>query len=116
MVTALTPLELEGFCIVRGLDKKSVPVSLRPLLSSRMQTEWLGSTGILKARRLKLKRRDSFPRNLLPSPMASSPHTVTLDVASVEPDHQINHNWCIFDLLQVKLDSSSIPTTGNPMQ
>ncbi len=79
MVTPLTPLELEGFCIVRGLDKKSVPVSLRPLQSSRMRTEWLGSTGILKARWLKLKRGDPFPRNLLPSPMASRiPSLLTL--------------------------------------
>lgn len=40
------------------------------------------------------------------------PHNITLDVASAEPDHQINQNWFLSGLLQVKLDSSTIPTTG----
>ena len=39
------------------------------------------------------------------------PHTITLDVASAEPDHQINQNWFLSGLLQVKLDSSTTPTT-----
>ncbi|KAH9003645.1 peptide N-acetyl-beta-D-glucosaminyl asparaginase amidase A-domain-containing protein, partial [Lactarius hatsudake] len=41
------------------------------------------------------------------------PHNITLDVASAEPDHQINENWYLSGLLQVNLDSSSLPTTGN---
>ncbi|KAH9037494.1 peptide N-acetyl-beta-D-glucosaminyl asparaginase amidase A-domain-containing protein [Lactarius pseudohatsudake] len=41
------------------------------------------------------------------------PHTITLDVASAEPDHQINKNWYLSGLLQVNLDSSTSPTTGN---
>ncbi|KAI9451406.1 peptide N-acetyl-beta-D-glucosaminyl asparaginase amidase A-domain-containing protein [Lactarius psammicola] len=42
------------------------------------------------------------------------PHTITLDVASAELDnHEINQNWFISGLLQVTLDSSEIPTTGN---
>jgi len=40
------------------------------------------------------------------------PHNITLDVASAEPDHQINQNWFVSGLLQVKLDSSTVPTTG----
>ncbi|KAH8988323.1 peptide N-acetyl-beta-D-glucosaminyl asparaginase amidase A-domain-containing protein [Lactarius akahatsu] len=40
------------------------------------------------------------------------PHNITLDIASAEPDHQINQNWFISGLLQVKLDSSTAPTTG----
>ncbi len=40
------------------------------------------------------------------------PHSITLDVASAEPDHQINQNWFLSGLLQVKLDSSTVPTTG----
>ncbi|KAI9435804.1 peptide N-acetyl-beta-D-glucosaminyl asparaginase amidase A-domain-containing protein [Lactarius indigo] len=40
------------------------------------------------------------------------PHNITLDVASAEPDHQINQNWFLSGLLQVKLDSSTAPTTG----
>ncbi|KAH9068071.1 peptide N-acetyl-beta-D-glucosaminyl asparaginase amidase A-domain-containing protein [Lactarius deliciosus] len=39
-------------------------------------------------------------------------HNITLDVASAEPDHQINQNWFVSGLLQVKLDSSTAPTTG----
>lgn len=39
-------------------------------------------------------------------------HSITLDVASAEPDHQINQNWFLSGLLQVKLDSSTLPTTG----
>ncbi|KAH9037478.1 peptide N-acetyl-beta-D-glucosaminyl asparaginase amidase A-domain-containing protein [Lactarius pseudohatsudake] len=41
------------------------------------------------------------------------PHTITLDVASAEPDHQINNTWYLSGLLQVNLDSSTSPTTGN---
>ncbi|KAH9008587.1 peptide N-acetyl-beta-D-glucosaminyl asparaginase amidase A-domain-containing protein [Lactarius deliciosus] len=41
------------------------------------------------------------------------PHNITLDVASAEPDHQINENWYLSGLLQVNLDSSTLPTTGN---
>ncbi|KAH8982208.1 peptide N-acetyl-beta-D-glucosaminyl asparaginase amidase A-domain-containing protein [Lactarius akahatsu] len=41
------------------------------------------------------------------------PHNITLDVASAEPDHQINQNWFLSGLLQVKLDSSTLPTTGH---
>ncbi|KAH9177903.1 subtilisin-like protein [Lactarius sanguifluus] len=41
------------------------------------------------------------------------PHNITLDVASAESDHQINQNWYLSGLLQVNLDSSTLPTTGN---
>ncbi|KAI9451409.1 peptide N-acetyl-beta-D-glucosaminyl asparaginase amidase A-domain-containing protein [Lactarius psammicola] len=42
------------------------------------------------------------------------PHTITLDVASAElNNHQINQRWFVSGLLQVTLDSSEIPTTGN---
>ncbi|KAH9177904.1 peptide N-acetyl-beta-D-glucosaminyl asparaginase amidase A-domain-containing protein [Lactarius sanguifluus] len=41
------------------------------------------------------------------------PHKITLDVASAESDHQINQNWYLSGLLQVNLDSSTLPTTGN---
>ncbi|KAH9177901.1 peptide N-acetyl-beta-D-glucosaminyl asparaginase amidase A-domain-containing protein [Lactarius sanguifluus] len=41
------------------------------------------------------------------------PHNITLDVASAESDHQINPNWYLSGLLQVNLDSSTLPTTGN---
>ncbi|KAH9177897.1 peptide N-acetyl-beta-D-glucosaminyl asparaginase amidase A-domain-containing protein [Lactarius sanguifluus] len=40
-------------------------------------------------------------------------HNITLDVASAESDHQINQNWYLSGLLQVNLDSSTSPTTGN---
>ncbi|KAI9432688.1 peptide N-acetyl-beta-D-glucosaminyl asparaginase amidase A-domain-containing protein [Lactarius indigo] len=40
-------------------------------------------------------------------------HNITIDVASAEPDHQINPNWFLSGLLQVNLDSSTLPTTGN---
>ncbi|KAI9435802.1 peptide N-acetyl-beta-D-glucosaminyl asparaginase amidase A-domain-containing protein [Lactarius indigo] len=40
------------------------------------------------------------------------PHNITLDVASAEPDHQINQNWFLSGLLHVKFDSSTKPTTG----
>ncbi|KAH9981290.1 peptide N-acetyl-beta-D-glucosaminyl asparaginase amidase A-domain-containing protein [Lactifluus volemus] len=40
------------------------------------------------------------------------PHNITLDVASAESSHRINQNWFVSGLLQVKLDPSSIPTTG----
>ncbi|KAH9054088.1 peptide N-acetyl-beta-D-glucosaminyl asparaginase amidase A-domain-containing protein [Lactarius vividus] len=41
------------------------------------------------------------------------PHNITLDVASAEPNHQINQSWYLSGLLQVNLDSSTSPTTGN---
>ncbi|KAH8978225.1 peptide N-acetyl-beta-D-glucosaminyl asparaginase amidase A-domain-containing protein [Lactarius akahatsu] len=41
------------------------------------------------------------------------PHNITLDVASAESDHHINENWYLSGLLQVNLDSSTLPTTGN---
>ncbi|KAH8978891.1 peptide N-acetyl-beta-D-glucosaminyl asparaginase amidase A-domain-containing protein [Lactarius hatsudake] len=41
------------------------------------------------------------------------PHTITLDVASAESGHDINQNWYLSGLLQVNLDSSTLPTTGN---
>ncbi|KAH9040907.1 peptide N-acetyl-beta-D-glucosaminyl asparaginase amidase A-domain-containing protein [Lactarius deliciosus] len=41
------------------------------------------------------------------------PHTITLDVASAESDHDINQNWYLSGLLQVNLDSSTLPTAGN---
>jgi len=44
------------------------------------------------------------------------PHNITFDVASAEPDHQINQNWYLSGLLQVKLDSSMVPTTGKITQ
>jgi Peptide N-acetyl-beta-D-glucosaminyl asparaginase amidase A len=40
------------------------------------------------------------------------PHNITLDVVSAESSHRINQNWFVSGLLQVKLDPSSIPTTG----
>lgn len=44
------------------------------------------------------------------------PHNITLDVASAEDDHQINQNWFVSGLLQVKLDPSNLPTTGRITQ
>ncbi|KAH9158651.1 hypothetical protein EDB89DRAFT_2060762, partial [Lactarius sanguifluus] len=41
------------------------------------------------------------------------PHKITLDVASAESDHQINQKWYLSGLLQVNVDSSTSPTTGN---
>ncbi|KAH9030851.1 peptide N-acetyl-beta-D-glucosaminyl asparaginase amidase A-domain-containing protein [Lactarius deliciosus] len=41
------------------------------------------------------------------------PHNITLDVASAESNHQINQNWYLSGVLQVNLDSSTLPTTGN---
>ncbi|KAF5391346.1 hypothetical protein D9757_001888 [Collybiopsis confluens] len=41
------------------------------------------------------------------------PHNFTLDVVSAEGDHSINGNWYVSGLLQVLLDRSSRPTTGN---
>lgn len=41
------------------------------------------------------------------------PHNITLDVVSAESDHTINSNWYVSGLLQVQLDSSDTPTTGN---
>ena len=49
----------------------------------------------------------------IPTLTDGKPHNVTLDVASAEPNHQIDQNWYLSGLLQVKLDSSSKPTTGN---
>jgi Peptide N-acetyl-beta-D-glucosaminyl asparaginase amidase A len=40
------------------------------------------------------------------------PHNITLDVASAESSHRINQNWFVSGLLQVKLDPSSLHTTG----
>ncbi|KAI9432687.1 peptide N-acetyl-beta-D-glucosaminyl asparaginase amidase A-domain-containing protein [Lactarius indigo] len=42
-----------------------------------------------------------------------APHNITIDVASAEPDHQTNQTWFLSGLLQVNLDSSTLPTTGN---
>ncbi|KAF8259671.1 peptide N-acetyl-beta-D-glucosaminyl asparaginase amidase A-domain-containing protein [Lactarius quietus] len=44
------------------------------------------------------------------------PHNITFDVASAEPDHQINQTWYLSGLLYVKLDSSNVPTTGKITQ
>jgi hypothetical protein len=41
------------------------------------------------------------------------PHNITLDVASAETDHTINQNWFVSGLVQVLLDKSGKPTTGN---
>ncbi|KAH9170693.1 peptide-N4-(N-acetyl-beta-glucosaminyl)asparagine amidase A [Lactarius sanguifluus] len=40
-------------------------------------------------------------------------HNITLDVVSAESDHQISENWYLSGLLQVNLDSSTLPTKGN---
>ena len=48
----------------------------------------------------------------IPTLTDGKPHTITLNVASAEKDHQINQNWFLSGLLQVKLDSSTTPTTG----
>ncbi|VDB82939.1 unnamed protein product [Peniophora sp. CBMAI 1063] len=42
-----------------------------------------------------------------------NPHMITLDVVSAETDHAINQNWFISGLVQVLVDSTSEPTTGN---
>lgn len=42
-----------------------------------------------------------------------SPHNITLDVVSAESNHTINSNWYVSGLLQIELDSTSTPTTGN---
>ncbi|KAE9396036.1 hypothetical protein BT96DRAFT_922388 [Gymnopus androsaceus JB14] len=42
-----------------------------------------------------------------------APHNFTLDVVSAETNHSINQNWYVSGLLQVILDTSSKPTTGN---
>lgn len=39
-------------------------------------------------------------------------HTITLDVVSSEPGHEINSNWLISGNIQVLLDESNKPTTG----
>ncbi|KAH9013770.1 peptide N-acetyl-beta-D-glucosaminyl asparaginase amidase A-domain-containing protein [Lactarius pseudohatsudake] len=49
----------------------------------------------------------------IPILVNGQPHNITFDVASAEPDHQINPNWYLSGLLQVNLDSSTLPTTGN---
>jgi hypothetical protein len=41
------------------------------------------------------------------------PHNITLEVASAETDHVINQNWFVSGLVQVQLDSTDTPTTGN---
>jgi hypothetical protein len=41
------------------------------------------------------------------------PHNITLDVVSAERDHTINANWFVSGVLQVLLDPSDEPTTGN---
>lgn len=40
-------------------------------------------------------------------------HVVTIDVCSGEDDHAILQNWYVSGLLQVFLDPSGLPTTGN---
>ena len=40
------------------------------------------------------------------------PHAISLDVASAENNHTINHNWFLSAALQVFTDTSSSPTTG----
>ncbi|KAK7467152.1 hypothetical protein VKT23_004211 [Stygiomarasmius scandens] len=42
-----------------------------------------------------------------------NPHNFTIDVVSAESNHTINQNWFVSGLLQVVLDSSPLPTTGN---
>ncbi|KAF9069615.1 peptide N-acetyl-beta-D-glucosaminyl asparaginase amidase A-domain-containing protein [Rhodocollybia butyracea] len=49
----------------------------------------------------------------LPILTDNSPHNFTLDVVSAEANHSINANWFVSGNLQVILDSSSKPTTGN---
>ena len=41
-----------------------------------------------------------------------SPHTISLDVLSAESNHSINQNWYVTANLQVSLDDSNKPTTG----
>jgi len=43
----------------------------------------------------------------------NSPHNFALDVVSAEANHSINANWYVSANLQVILDTSSKPTTGN---
>ncbi|KAF8902138.1 peptide N-acetyl-beta-D-glucosaminyl asparaginase amidase A-domain-containing protein [Gymnopilus junonius] len=40
------------------------------------------------------------------------PHNISLDVTSAENDHTINQNWFLSAVLQVFVDKSSKPTTG----
>jgi len=40
-------------------------------------------------------------------------HTISLDVASAEDDHTILQNWYLSGVLQVFVDPSGKPTTGN---
>lgn len=42
-----------------------------------------------------------------------SPHNITLDVVSAESNHAINSNWYVSGLLQIELDPTDTPTTGN---
>ncbi|KAG8866451.1 hypothetical protein FRC20_008497 [Serendipita sp. 405] len=42
-----------------------------------------------------------------------SPHTVTLDAISDEPDHALNPNWYLSGNIKVSLDESNKPTAGN---
>ncbi|KAF8844962.1 hypothetical protein BDN67DRAFT_1050060 [Paxillus ammoniavirescens] len=41
------------------------------------------------------------------------PHNISLDVVSAEANHTLNQNWYVSGLLQVVLDPSGKPTTGN---
>lgn len=41
------------------------------------------------------------------------PHKISIDVVSAEANHTINNNWYVSGNLQVVIDSSSNPTTGN---
>lgn len=42
-----------------------------------------------------------------------NPHNISLDIVSAELNHTINDNWFVSGNLQVVIDSSSEPTTGN---
>ncbi|THU91154.1 hypothetical protein K435DRAFT_841150 [Dendrothele bispora CBS 962.96] len=42
-----------------------------------------------------------------------NPHNFSIDVVSAESNHSINQNWFVSGLLQVIVDSSPLPTTGN---
>jgi hypothetical protein len=40
------------------------------------------------------------------------PHNISLDIVSAEANHALNQNWYVSGLLQVVLDPSGKPTTG----
>lgn len=42
-----------------------------------------------------------------------SPHNITLDVVSAEPNHATNANWYVSGLLQIELGSTNTSTSGN---